>query len=174
MERLIECGKVEEIVFARFQPGEDILYALYDICRKKDIKTGVILDGSGSAVDFTYQHFPINPKLCPTNVSIGTMPGKCELSNPGTNGSTVGKLEEGETPDQVGGRKFPPIPGLWEGPKEKWPMVGCEYGPGTPYIHAHCVASNADYTVCGHLMPGTKVASGDPTKPSTLRSSSRR
>ena len=36
MERLIECGKVEEIVFARFQPGEDILYALYDICKKKD------------------------------------------------------------------------------------------------------------------------------------------
>ena len=166
MERLIECGKVEEIVFARFQPGEDILYALYDICRKKDIKTGVILDGSGSAVDFTYQHFPINPKLCPTNVSIGTMPGKCELSIHGTIGSTVCNLKEGETPDQVVDRMFPTIPGLWEGPKEKWPMVGCEYGPGTPYIHAHCVASNADYTVCGHLMPGTKVASGDPRKPS--------
>ena len=55
MERLIESGKVEEIIFARFQPGEDILYALYVICKQKDIRTGVILDGSGSAVDFTYQ-----------------------------------------------------------------------------------------------------------------------
>ena len=119
MERLIESGKVEEIIFARFQPGEDILYALYDICKQKDIRTGVILDGSGSAVDFTYQHFPINPKLCPTNVSIGTMHGKCELSIHGTIGSTVCNLKEGETPDDVVDRMFPTVPGLWEGPAEK-------------------------------------------------------
>ena len=87
MARLIESGKIEEVVFARFEPGEDILKALYDICREKDIRTGIILDGSGSAVDFTYQHFPINPKLCPTNVSIGTMHGKCEISLQGTIGT---------------------------------------------------------------------------------------
>ena len=166
MARLIESGKIEEVIFARFEPGEDILKALYDICREKDIRTGIILDGSGSAVDFTYQHFPINPKLCPTNVSIGTMHGKCEISLQGTIGSTVCNLAEGDTPDAVVEGMFPTVPSLWEGPADKWPMVGCQYGPGTAYIHAHCVASNADYTVCGHLMPGTKVASGDPSKPS--------
>ena len=42
------------------------------------------LDGSGSAVDFTYQHFPVNPKMAPTNVVVGTMEGKCEISLQGT------------------------------------------------------------------------------------------
>ena len=163
MARLIESGKIEEVVFARFEPGEDILKALYDICREKDIRTGIILDGSGSAVDFTYQHFPINPKLCPTNVSIGTMHGKCEISLQGTIGTTVCNLAEGDTPDTVVERMFPTIPGLWEGPVDKWPMVGWRVWTGNSLIvHAHCVASNADYTVCGHLMPGTRVASGDP------------
>lgn len=166
MARAIESGKIEEVVFARFEPGEDILQALYDICIEKDIKSGIILDGSGSAVDFTYQHFPINPKLVPTNVTIGTMEGKCEISLQGTIGTTVCNLAEGQTPDEVVDGMFPTIEGLWETPKDKWPMIGSYKGPGTPYIHAHCVATNKDYTVCGHLMPGTKVASGDPTKPS--------
>lgn len=166
MERLIETGKIEEVVFARFLPGEDILEALYEICIKKDIKSGIILDGSGSAVDFTYQHFPINPKLCPTNVTIGTMEGKCEISLQGTIGTTVCNLAEGDTPDGVVDKMFPTVPGLWETYRDKWAMIGSMSGPGTPYIHAHCTASNKDYTVCGHLMPGTKVASGDPSKPS--------
>ncbi len=100
-DRLIRSGKIEEIIFARFQPGEDILQALYEICVEKDIKTGVILDGSGSAVNFTYQHFPVNPKMAPTNVVIGTMEGKCEISLQGTIGTTVCRLEEGHDPEDV-------------------------------------------------------------------------
>lgn len=166
MARLIESGKIEEIIFARFEPGEDILLALYDICEKKGIKTGVILDGSGSAVDFTYQHFPINPKLCPTNVSIGTMEGKCEISLQGTIGTTVCNYPEDAGQDAAIENVLPTIPGLTDTNTDKWRWCGSANGAGTPYIHAHCVASNKDYTVCGHLMPGTKVASGDPTKPS--------
>lgn len=166
MDRLIKSGKVEEIIFARFQPGEDILHALYEICVEKDIKTGVILDGSGSAVNFTYQHFPINAKLCPTNVSIGTMEGKCEISLQGTIGTTVCNLVEGAEPDSAVSGVLPTIPGILDTNLDKWQWTGSMGGAGTPYIHAHCVASNKDYTVCGHLMPGTLVASGDPKKPS--------
>lgn len=166
MERLVRSGKIEEVIFARFQPGEDILLALYEICAQHDVKTGIILDGSGSAVDFTYQHFPINAKLCPTNVSIGTMEGKCEISLQGTIGTTVCCLQEGEVPDDTIKNVLPTIPGLTDTNLDKWRWTGSESGSGTPYIHAHCVASNKDYTVCGHLMPGTKVASGDPNKPS--------
>ena len=50
--------------------------------------------------------------------------------------------------------------------EDKWHMLGSMGGDGTPYVHAHCVASNKDCTVCGHLMPGTKVGSGDPELPS--------
>ncbi len=166
MGRLIKSGKIDEIIYARFQPGEDILLALYEICVEKNIKTGVILDGSGSAVDFTYQHFPINSKLCPTNVSIGTMEGKCEISLQGTIGTTVCNLPEGADPDSAVSGVLPTIPGLTDTNLDKWRWTGSMGGAGTPYIHAHCVASNKDYTVCGHLMPGTKVASGDPKKPS--------
>ena len=166
MERLIKSAKIDEIIYARFLPGEDILLALYDICVKKDIKTGIILDGSGSAVDFTYQHFPINPKLCPTNVTIGTMEGKCEISLQGTIGTTVCNLPEEADPDSAVSGVLPTIPGILDTNLDKWRWTGSMGGAGTPYIHAHCVASNKDYTVCGHLMPGTKVASGDPKKPS--------
>ena len=142
MARKIRCGKIEEIIYARFEPGEDILQALYEICVEKDIKTGVILDGSGSAVDFTYQHFPVNPKMAPTNVVVGTMEGKCEISLQGTIGTTVCRLDEGHDQEDVIAGMFPTIPGVLGDNADK------------------------DYTVCGHLMPGTKVASGDPNKPS--------
>ncbi len=166
MERLVKSGKIEEIIYARLIPGEDILLALYDICAKHNIRTGVILDGSGAGVDFTYQHFPINPKFVPTNVTIGTMEGKCEMSLQGTIGMTVCDIQSGQTPDQVIDGMYPYVPGYLETVSDKWHMLGSAAGEGTPYIHAHCTASNKDYTVCGHLMPGTKVASGDPNKPS--------
>ena len=166
MNRLVKSGKIDEIIYARLLPGEDILLALYEICAEHDIKTGVILDGSGAGVDFTYQHFPINPKFVPTNVTIGVMEGKCEMSLQGTIGMTKGELSPGVDPDQAVEEMFPTIEGFLESPADKWHMIGSMAGPGTPYIHAHCVATNKDFTVCGHLMPGTKVASGDPSKPS--------
>lgn len=166
MERLVKSGKIEEIIYARLLPGEDILLALYEICKEYEIKTGVILDGSGAGVDFTYQHFPINPRFVPTNVTIGTMEGKCEMSLQGTIGMTVCDLSEGKDAEAVVDGMYPTIEGYLENNSDKWHMIGSMAGPGTPYIHAHCVATNKDYTVCGHLMPGTKVASGDPEKPS--------
>ena len=166
MKRLIKSGKIEEIIFARFEPGDDILQALYEICAEKEIKTGVILDGSGSAVNFTYQHFPQNPKMAPTNVVIGTMDGKCEISLQGTIGTTVCNLGEDGNPEEAIAKMFPTIPGVLDTNADKWQFMGSMAGRDTRYIHAHCVASNKDYTVCGHLMPGTKVASGDPAKPS--------
>ena len=168
MARLVKAGKIEEVYYARLIPGEDILQAIYEICAEHDIKTGVILDGSGAGADFTYQHFPLNkafidPKL---NVVIASMEGKCEMSIHGTIGTTVVKLPEGKNADEVIDSMYPTIPGYLETVEDKWHMLGSMGGDGTPYVHAHCVASNKDCTVCGHLMPGTKVGSGDPELPS--------
>ena len=98
MERLVKSGKISDVYYARLIPGEDILQAIYELCVKYDIRTGIILDGSGAGVDFTYQHFPMNkafldPKL---NVVVATMEGKCEMSLQGTIGTTVVKLPEGK------------------------------------------------------------------------------
>jgi len=165
MDRLTYSGKIEEVYYVRLNPQEDILLALYDICRKNDIKTGVILDGSGAGINFTYQHFPINPKFSPTNVVIGTMEGNCEMSLQGTIGNTVCNLPKEDADALVDGM-FPNIEGYLETPLQKWRIIGSDGGDGQPYIHAHCVGSNKDCTVCGHLMPGTIVASGNSEKPS--------
>lgn len=168
LDRVIGCGKIEEVYFLRFHPGEDILEAIYELCAEKNIRTGVILDGSGAGVDFTYQHFPlnkafINPRL---NVVIGTMEGKCELSLHGTIGTTVVKTPEGMTEDEFIDSMYPTVPGYIETVKQKWNFLGSAGGNGTPYVHAHCVATNKETTVCGHLMPGTKCGSGNPDLPS--------
>ena len=164
MKRLIKSGIIEEVIFARLEPGEDVLLALYDICIEKDIKSGIILDGSGSVVNFTYQHMPKNPKLIPTSVTIGTMEGRAEFSLHGTIGTAAYNPEDGKTPEEIAEVYLPTIPGVLDTAMDKWRWSATMNGPGTPYVHAHCVASNKDFTVCGHLMPGTKVASGDPAK----------
>lgn len=41
-------GKIEEIIYARLEPGEDLLRALWDICKQNVVKTGVLLNTTGS------------------------------------------------------------------------------------------------------------------------------
>ena len=108
---------------------------------------------------------PINISMAPTNVVIATMDGKCEISLQGTIGTTVYTVTDPNSPHSIS-NILPTIEGVLDTDLDKWRMNGSMSGHGTPYIHAHCTASNKDYTVCGHLMPGTRVASGDPTKPS--------
>ena len=155
----MHSGRIEEVIYTRLNPGEDILEALYDICVQKDIKTGIILEGSGCALNFTYQHFPKNPNMCPTNVEIAALEGKCEVSLQGTIGTTVYDVSE-DSPKQIS-KLFPFVKGVIENDSDKWHMIGSKCGDGSPYIHAHCTATNKDSTVCGHLMPGTKVGSGN-------------
>lgn len=168
LDRVMGSGKIEEIVIARFHPGEDILEAIYEICKEKNIRTGVIMDGSGAGENFTYQHFPHNKAfMIPGhNVVIATMEGKCEMSLQGTIGTTVVKAPEGMTDDEYIDCIYPTIPGYVETIEQKWHYMGSAGGNGTPYVHAHCTATNKDTTVCGHLMPGTRCGSGNPDLPS--------
>lgn len=154
MARNMESGKIEEIIYARFEPGEDILQALFDICVEKDIKTGIILEGSGAVKQFRYQHFPKVPETCPLAIEICTMEGPCEISLKGTIGTYV--CGDKESPYYIP-KMIPTIPDIVETEQDKWNLAGSMNGNGTPYIHAHCVATNKDYTACGHLMPGTYV-----------------
>lgn len=157
MARNIESGKVEEIIIARFENGEDILEALFDICVEKDIKTGIILEGSGAVQQFRYQHFPKVPETCDFGIEICTMEGPCEISLQGTIGTYI--VADKDSPHYVP-KAFPTIKGIMETDKEKWNCAGSMNGDETPYIHAHCTATNKDYTACGHLMTGTKVFVG--------------
>jgi predicted DNA-binding protein with PD1-like motif len=165
MGRLTKSGKVEEIIYARLERGEDLLEALWDICVQHDIKTGVILEGSGALKTFRYQHFPGNRDMCALPVEIVTMDGPCEASIKGTIGTYY--VKEGE--DKYSPLKMPTIKNVTDTERSKWNLAGSQGGSGTPYIHAHCTATNRDYTACGHLMPGSfveVVGSGSPDVPS--------
>lgn len=154
MARNIESGKIEEIIYARFEPGEDVLQALFEICVEKDIKTGIIMEGSGCVTQFCYQHFPKVPEQCNLPIEIATMHGPCEISLQGTIGTYI--CEDSSSP-YYPPNQIPTIKGITENDRAKLNLAGTMGGHNTPYIHAHCTATNKDYTACGHLMPGTTI-----------------
>ncbi|MFH1485281.1 MAG: DUF296 domain-containing protein, partial [Chloroflexota bacterium] len=51
------AGKMGEIVLARFEPGEDLLVGLRSVIKERGIKTGVILDCTGSLLRARLQKF---------------------------------------------------------------------------------------------------------------------
>jgi predicted DNA-binding protein with PD1-like motif len=153
MSRLTKSGALEEIIFARLEPGEDLLLALFDICVEYEIRTGVILEGSGALSQFVYQHFPANPEMSVLPIEVATMHGPCEASIKGTIGTYT--VEDGF--QQYSPVNLPTIKGVTETEQAKWHLAGSQNGHGTPYVHAHCTATNATYTACGHLMPGSFV-----------------
>lgn len=155
MSRLVESGKIEEIIYARLEPGEDLLKALWEICVEKDIRTGVILEGSGALRNFRCQRFPRNSKSCKTVIDIVDYEGPLEANVQGIIGRCY--LEKGMgLPDLV-----PIVPGVLEEDSDRWNMMGYQDpgGTGAPYIHAHMCVTNKDVTVLGHLMTGTFIES---------------
>ncbi|WP_430648983.1 PCC domain-containing protein [Bradyrhizobium hipponense] len=58
MKRNMVSGKIEEIIYARLEPGEDLLRALWDICKQNEVKTGVLLDCTGSMDKLRVMRFP--------------------------------------------------------------------------------------------------------------------
>ncbi|MBI2910270.1 MAG: DNA-binding protein [Chloroflexi bacterium] len=122
-------GKMGEIVLARFEPGEDLLLGLRSVIKERGIRTGVILDCTGSLVRARLQKFLKTGAIDRTPVGIVEIEGPLEASGHGLIGQTRG----------AGG-------------------LG-EYVDGEPYIHAHITVTSSEGTFCGHLMPGTIVRS---------------
>jgi predicted DNA-binding protein with PD1-like motif len=122
-------GKLSELVFVRLDKGQDLLQAIKDAAKEHDIKTGVVIDITGSVTKARLQKFPGKSHKANVSIEVVEIEGPLEATGHGIIGMTEGS----------GG-------------------IG-EYKDGEPYVHVHMVVTSADQTICGHLMPGTFVRS---------------
>ena len=137
-------GKLSEIIFARFEPGEDLRQGLLAVIKQKEIKSGVVLSITGALERAIVQHFRGvgEPSI---SVELIEVPGPLEVSGHGI----IGQVEAPAFGDTSFG-------------------VGDDFVHGEPYLHVHLTATSAKETVCGHLMDGSLVRSIHPTSHFTV------
>ena len=122
-------GKLSEVIYVRLDPKQDLLAAIKEAAREHNIKTGVVMDITGSLTKARIQRFPPNAGSEKVRIEVVDVEGPVEATGHGIIGMTQGS----------GG-------------------IG-EYKDGEPYVHVHMVLTTAGETVCGHLMPGTFIRS---------------
>ena len=131
-------GKLSELIFVRLDKDQDLLQAIKDAAREHDIKTGAVIDITGSVTKARVQKFPGKTHDGNVRIEVVELEGPLEATGHGIIGMTEGS----------GG-------------------IG-EYKDGEPYVHVHIVVTSADQTICGHLMPGTFVRSHLPESHFTI------
>ena len=132
-------GKLSEIIFARFEPREDLRQGLLGVIKEKGIKSGVILSIIGSLERATVQRArqvgePSIPQVYFSKLI--EVPGPLEVSGHGI----IGQVEAPAFGDAKIG-------------------LGDDFAHGEPYLHVHLTLTSAEETVCGHLMDGSPVRS---------------
>lgn len=151
MKRQMVSGKFEEIIYARLERGEDLLRALWDICKQNDVRTGVLLDATGSMDTvriMRYPHMPQGPRDDYLGIDFVELPGPLEVSAHGIIGM-------GWVPDN----SMRPPPAITRFSEETgFGAAGFE-GHEAPYFHVHITSSSASQTVCGHLLEGSCTSS---------------
>ena len=137
-------GKMSEIIFARFEPHEDLRQGLMKIIKEKDIKSGIVLSITGALEKATLEH--------PSGVGEPTIPleiiqvqGPLEVSGHGI----IGQVEAPEFGDSAFG-------------------LGDDFIHGDPYLHVHLTVTSAKETICGHLLDGCTVRSNHPASHFTI------
>ncbi|MGY2843530.1 hypothetical protein ACVIWU_006592 [Bradyrhizobium sp. USDA 4509] len=147
-KRRMVKGKIEEIIYAQLKPGEDLLPALWEICKENDVKTGILLDATGSLDRVLIQREPHEPRpgTGSYGIDFAVIDGPLQVSAHGIIG--WGWVpDDSVTPEPVttrlGNRGF--SWGGWE-------------GHDTPYLHVHITVTSSSQTACGHLMLGSPVS----------------
>lgn len=143
--RQMHSGKIEEVVYARLEPGEDLLRALWDICAQKDIKTGILLDATGSMQRVKVMRYPHEPVKGLRGIDYVDIRGPLEVSAHGIIGM-------GWVPDE----SVKPDP-IWTRAGATGFGAAGFVGHGDPYFHVHITVSSSSQTVCGHLMEGSPI-----------------
>ena len=137
-------GTFTEIIFARFDVGEDLRLGLMNVIKDKDIKSGVVLSITGALENARLHRFRAvgEPSITTETVEMG---GPLEVSGHGI----IGQMDApgfGKTPFGAEG----------------------EFVHQEPYLHVHLTATSAQQTLCGHLMNGAIVRSLHPTSHFTV------
>ena len=137
-------GRISEIIFARFEPHEDLRQGLIKIIKEKDIKSGIVLSITGALEKATLQHASgVGEPTIP--LEIIHVQGPLEVSGHGI----IGEVEAPEFSDSVLG-------------------LGEHFLHGDPYLHVHLTVTSAKETLCGHLLDGCTVRSNHPVSHFTI------
>ncbi len=151
MQREQAIGQFEEFIFARLEPGEDPLLAIWDIAERNDIKAGYVVAGPGVLNNLVFQRFPRNPKTCKISIDVYPLEGPLLCNMTGVIGYV--DSEDGASADAL---PLPFVEDMLENDMDMFNMM-TSHGIGTPYVHCHFDVATKDFTVMGHLMPGASV-----------------
>ena len=136
---LVVKGRLADLIYARFDPGEDLLSGIQSICKDHGIQTGVVISITGALVKARLQRYPEKEIPGGSSGEVVDIPGPLEATGAGIIGETYAP-SLGQKPFNTTGR----------------------YVHGEPYVHIHLVVTSARETVCGHLMEGCPVRSRNP------------
>src|SRR5436189_191475 len=50
---LVQHGKFEDIIYARFDPGADLMLSLHEVCKQEGVITGLVPDLTGTNAEAT-------------------------------------------------------------------------------------------------------------------------
>lgn len=84
------AGQLSEIIYAHFDPGEDLLEGVKAVASERRIEAGVILSVTGGLVQARFSSFPHPGPIETTAIEYFTVPGPLEASGHGVLGINAG------------------------------------------------------------------------------------
>lgn len=129
------AARIPEIIVARLEPEEDLFKGIQQICRERNIKTGVILSITGALKRARLERFPATDAngVEVQHTQLVEIEGPLEASGHGIIGEVYAP-EFGDKPFGTG-----------------------RYVHGEVYLHIHVVVTSANETICGHVVEGCPV-----------------
>jgi predicted DNA-binding protein with PD1-like motif len=83
------AGRLKEVIYAHFEPNEDLLIGVKQVIVERQIKAGLVLSITGGLVKARMSYFPNAGPLEHTPIKIYDIPGPLEASGHGVIGMKV-------------------------------------------------------------------------------------
>ena len=142
MVDVIAKARMGEVIWAQLAPDGDIYEEIMEICRRENIRSGVVLNIVGG-LRRARLSMPISETNSEAPPGVLELEGMMEAQGIGTIGQTV------DTYDSEG-------------------TSGILYEAGTPNLHIHLTVTHAGKTYMGHLIKGCIVRSLHPKSHFTI------
>lgn len=142
MGTIIAKASMGDVIWAQLEPDADLYLAIMDICRRENIRSGVILNIVGG-LRRARLSMPIAATDADTPPGVLELAGMMECSGVGTIGITRDTYDS-----------------------EK--VSGIIYHADTPNLHIHLTVTHAGKSYMGHLIEGCLVRSVHPISHFTI------
>lgn len=142
MVDVIAKARMGEVIWAQLDPNGDVYDEIMEICRRENIRSGVVLNIVGGLRKARLS-MPISATDAETPPGVLELEGMMEAQGIGTIGQTV------DTYDSEG-------------------TSGILYEAGTPNLHIHMTVTHGGKSYMGHLIKGCTVRSLHPKSHFTI------